>query len=68
MTIDVTHKRVCRLSVEEHLWFYSRLKGMDNESIKREMPGMIQDIGLPHKRHEMAKNLSGWLRVSSLNI
>lgn len=26
----------CRLTVEEHLWFYSRLKGMATHDIKQE--------------------------------
>lgn len=26
-----------KLSVEEHLWFYSRLKGMAEEDIRKEM-------------------------------
>lgn len=31
-----------KLSVEEHLWFYSRLKGMDEEDIRKEMDKSVQ--------------------------
>ena len=27
----------CRLTVEEHLWFYAKLKGMSSKDIKEEM-------------------------------
>lgn len=30
-----------KLSVEEHLWFYSRLKGMAEEDIRREMDKLV---------------------------
>ena len=54
--------------MEEHLWFYSRLKGMDNDSVKQAMPQMIRDVGLPHKRDELAMNLSGSLHISFSTI
>ena len=51
---------VCfRLTVDEHLWFYGQLKGMSAADIKVEMEKMIIDVGLPHKRQELSKNLSG---------
>lgn len=31
-----------KLSVEEHLWFYSRLKGMAEEDIRKEMDKSVQ--------------------------
>ena len=48
-----------RLSVEEHLWFYSRLKGMDPTSVKEQIDKMLVDIGLPEKRTEQSNKLSG---------
>lgn len=45
--------------MEEHLWFYARLKGMKSEDVKGEMTQMIEDVGLPNKRTELSKSLSG---------
>ncbi|XP_076463176.1 phospholipid-transporting ATPase ABCA1-like isoform X2 [Babylonia areolata] len=50
------------LTVEEHIWFYARLKGMPEADVKREMTQMIKDVGLPHKRREMSRNLSGGMK------
>ncbi|XP_013414368.2 LOW QUALITY PROTEIN: ATP-binding cassette sub-family A member 1-like [Lingula anatina] len=50
------------LTVEEHMWFYARLKGMSEAEVKQEMEGMIKDVGLPHKRDELSKNLSGGMK------
>ncbi|EMP24164.1 ATP-binding cassette sub-family A member 7 [Chelonia mydas] len=47
------------LTVEEHIWFYGRLKGLSGEQVKEEVKQIIQDVGLPHKRREQTKNLSG---------
>ena len=47
------------LTVEEHIYFYARLKGCSSEEVKQEIDQMIKDVGLPHKRKELAKNLSG---------
>ena len=49
----------CRLTVEEHIWFYARLKGMSSDDVKMEMNQIIKDVGLPHKRREQARTLSG---------
>lgn len=48
-----------RLTVEEHIYFYGRLKGRSSEEVKQEIDQMIKDVGLPHKRKDLAKNLSG---------
>lgn len=48
-----------RLTVEEHIYFYARLKGLSSKEVKIEMDQMIEDVGLPHKRKDLAKNLSG---------
>ncbi|XP_069042006.1 phospholipid-transporting ATPase ABCA1 isoform X2 [Lepisosteus oculatus] len=50
------------LTVEEHVWFYGRLKGMSEEEVRAEMERMLQDVGLPHKRKEQTKNLSGGMQ------
>nr|XP_019951231.1 PREDICTED: ATP-binding cassette sub-family A member 1-like isoform X2 [Paralichthys olivaceus] len=50
------------LTVEEHIYFYARLKGHSRDEVKIEMDQMIKDVGLPHKRKELAKNLSGGMQ------
>ncbi|XP_052776388.1 phospholipid-transporting ATPase ABCA1-like isoform X2 [Mya arenaria] len=50
------------LTVEEHLWFYARLKGAASSEVKGEMEQMIKDVGLPHKRNEFSSNLSGGMK------
>lgn len=47
------------LSVEEHLWFYARLKGKADSVVKEEIEQMITDIGLQKKRRELTQHLSG---------
>ncbi|AWP06485.1 putative ATP-binding cassette sub-family A member 2 [Scophthalmus maximus] len=51
-----------KLSVEEHLWFYSRLKGMAEEDIRKEMEKMIVDLELSNKRHSLVQTLSGGMK------
>uniref|UniRef100_A0A8C7YRG7 ATP-binding cassette, sub-family A (ABC1), member 2 n=1 Tax=Oryzias sinensis TaxID=183150 RepID=A0A8C7YRG7_9TELE len=51
-----------KLSVEEHLWFYSRLKGMAEEDIRKEMDKMIADLELSNKRHSLVQTLSGGMK------
>lgn len=52
----------------EHLWFYSQLKGQGRggkegeEELEEESSKMITDLGIPHKRDEMSKNLSGGMQ------
>jgi ABC-type multidrug transport system ATPase subunit len=48
-----------RLTVEEHLWFFARLKGLCNAEAKAEVERMIKDVGLPHKRNARSVHLSG---------
>ncbi|KAM9425735.1 phospholipid-transporting ATPase ABCA1 [Pholidichthys leucotaenia] len=50
------------LTVEEHIYFYARLKGCSRKEVKSEMDQMIKDVGLPHKRKELTKNLSGGMQ------
>uniref|UniRef100_A0A3B5LNX3 ABC transporter domain-containing protein n=1 Tax=Xiphophorus couchianus TaxID=32473 RepID=A0A3B5LNX3_9TELE len=51
-----------KLSVEEHLWFYSRLKGMAEDDICKEMDKMIVDLELSNKRHSLVQTLSGGMK------
>ncbi|XP_075415885.1 ATP-binding cassette sub-family A member 2 isoform X1 [Tenrec ecaudatus] len=51
-----------RLTVEEHLWFYSRLKSMAQEEIRKEMDKMIQDLELSNKRCSLVQTLSGGMK------
>ena len=51
--------------MSEHLWFYSQLKGqhkMTECEMMEENEKMITDLGIPHKRHEWSKNLSGGMQ------
>lgn len=48
-----------RLTVEEHIWFYARLKGLSEEDVKAEMEQILTDTGLPHKRKSRTSQLSG---------
>ncbi|MCJ8737839.1 hypothetical protein PDJAM_G00028690 [Pangasius djambal] len=50
------------LTVEEHVWFYGRLKGMSSAEVKEEMASLLEDVGLLHKRHEQTRNLSGGMQ------
>ncbi|RXN25823.1 retinal-specific ATP-binding cassette transporter [Labeo rohita] len=50
------------LTVEEHILFYSLLKGRDRKEAEREVENMLMDLGLPHKRDEEAQNLSGGMQ------
>uniref|UniRef100_A0A3B3HZK7 ABC transporter domain-containing protein n=1 Tax=Oryzias latipes TaxID=8090 RepID=A0A3B3HZK7_ORYLA len=50
------------LTVEEHILFYSLLKGRTEEEAKLEVEDMLVDLGLPNKRDEEAQNLSGGMQ------
>ncbi|XP_057190130.1 LOW QUALITY PROTEIN: retinal-specific phospholipid-transporting ATPase ABCA4 [Triplophysa rosa] len=50
------------LTVEEHILFYSMLKGRSRREAEREVEDMLVDLGLPHKRDEEAQNLSGGMQ------
>lgn len=50
-----------RLTVEEHVWFYGRLKGMSSCEVKEETASLLEDVGLLYKQHEQTRNLSGAL-------
>ncbi|XP_043833752.1 phospholipid-transporting ATPase ABCA7 isoform X4 [Dromiciops gliroides] len=50
------------LTVEEHIWFYGRLKGLSQAAVGQELPRLLQDVGLPHKRQEQTRHLSGGMQ------
>ncbi|XP_061694281.1 retinal-specific phospholipid-transporting ATPase ABCA4 [Syngnathoides biaculeatus] len=50
------------LTVEEHILFYSLLKGRTPAEARMEVEDMLQDLGLPHKRDDEAQNLSGGMQ------
>ena len=51
-----------KLTVEEHLWLYARLKGMSTADIRLEMERMIGDLGLQKKRQNNIDCLSGGMK------
>lgn len=51
-----------KLTVEEHLWFYAKLKHMNESSIKELIDNMLQDIGLSKKRNNLVNQLSGGMQ------
>lgn len=48
--------------MEEHIWFYARLKGLSEEKVKGEIEQILQDTGLPHKRTSKTSTLSGGMQ------
>uniref|UniRef100_A0A672QSV6 P-type phospholipid transporter n=1 Tax=Sinocyclocheilus grahami TaxID=75366 RepID=A0A672QSV6_SINGR len=50
------------LTVEEHIWFYARLKGLSEEDVKAETEQILTDTGLQHKRKSRASQLSGGMQ------
>nr|CAD7439812.1 unnamed protein product [Timema bartmani] len=50
------------LTVEEHLWFYARLKDRPVVNIEMEINIMIEDLGLPDKRQTLSRHLSGGMQ------
>ncbi|NXK66814.1 ABCA1 protein, partial [Sylvietta virens] len=50
------------LTVEEHIWFYGRLKGLSEQRVQEETEQLLRDTGLPHKRREQTRNLSGGMQ------
>jgi ABC-type lipopolysaccharide export system ATPase subunit len=51
-----------KLTVEEHLWFYAKLKCMGDVSIGQLIEHMLEDTGLTKKRHNMVNQLSGGMQ------
>ena len=55
----------CRLTVGEHLWFYSQLKGGGEGEEERD--AMLEDLGIPEKRDQESQVLSGGMQVGTAN-
>lgn len=51
-----------KLTVEEHLWFYAKLKQMNDGSIGELIETMLRDTGLKKKRNNMVSSLSGGMQ------
>uniref|UniRef100_W5N0J6 P-type phospholipid transporter n=1 Tax=Lepisosteus oculatus TaxID=7918 RepID=W5N0J6_LEPOC len=51
-----------QLTVEEHIWFYARLKGLSEKEVKAEMEQIVGDVGLPQKRKAKTSQLSGGMQ------
>ncbi|XP_041120241.1 phospholipid-transporting ATPase ABCA1-like [Polyodon spathula] len=51
-----------QLTVEEHVWFYARLKGLSESEVKAEMEQIVVDVGLPNKRKAKTSQLSGGMQ------
>lgn len=50
------------LTVEEHIWFYARLKGSSEKQVKGEMNQMLIDVDLEDKRKAKTNQLSGGMQ------
>ena len=51
------------LTVEEHLWFFAKLKGITSKNqIEEEVNRLISSVGLDDKRDVQTKNLSGGMK------
>ncbi|XP_061580685.1 phospholipid-transporting ATPase ABCA1-like [Cololabis saira] len=50
------------LTVEEHIWFYGRLKGLSESQVQAEIRVILRDTGLPHKRGCRTSFLSGGMQ------
>ncbi|CAG0891749.1 unnamed protein product [Cyprideis torosa] len=51
-----------QLTVGEHLYFYSRLKGLGNEEIEQDTLSLLDSAGLEEKRDAMPSSLSGGMK------
>lgn len=50
------------LTVREHIVFYSRLKGLDNEAVEREVNKYVKLIDLEPKMNALSSTLSGGMK------
>ncbi len=51
-----------KLTVEEHLWFYAKLKEVKDNIIKKLIDNMLVDTGLKNKRYNLVHTLSGGMQ------
>ncbi|EPY89532.1 ATP-binding cassette, sub-family A (ABC1), member 7 [Camelus ferus] len=59
MVATLSSARGLRLTVDEHVWFYGRLKGLSAAAVGPEQDRLLQDVGLVPKRHTQTRHLSG---------
>ncbi|XP_062038302.1 phospholipid-transporting ATPase ABCA7, partial [Lepus europaeus] len=50
------------LTVDEHMWFYGRLKGLSAAAVGPEQDRLLQDVGLVPKRGAQTRHLSGGMQ------
>ena len=50
------------LTVEEHLWFFAKLKNCPSHRVRQEVNRMIECIGLADKRYTQTRALSGGMK------
>ncbi|XP_013001127.2 phospholipid-transporting ATPase ABCA7 isoform X2 [Cavia porcellus] len=50
------------LTVEEHVWFYGRLKGLSAAAVGPEQDRLLRDVGLLSKRCAQTRHLSGGMQ------
>ncbi|XP_057694706.1 phospholipid-transporting ATPase ABCA1-like isoform X3 [Corythoichthys intestinalis] len=50
------------MTVQEHVWFYARLRGISEKKVKAGINSWLKSVGLLHKRHEWTKFLSGGMK------
>ena len=51
------------MTVKEHLWFFTTLKGVqDSKLINKEVDEMIKSLALEDKRDTQSRNLSGGMK------
>ncbi|XP_060037438.1 phospholipid-transporting ATPase ABCA7 isoform X2 [Erinaceus europaeus] len=50
------------MTVDEHIWFYGRLKGLSSAAVCPEQEQLVQDVGLEAKRGAQARHLSGGMQ------
>ncbi len=50
------------LTVSEHLWFYCKLKQIDDKQIQFEIDQIIKQLDLEPKRNQQAYTLSGGMK------
>ncbi|ESO83918.1 hypothetical protein LOTGIDRAFT_229502 [Lottia gigantea] len=50
------------LTVEEHMVFFAKLKGVDSVNVKQEVDDMLKSVGLEPKRKSLSGELSGGMK------
>ena len=50
------------LTVEEHLWFFARLKGCESDAVQREIDDMVRTLQIEDRRRFQTRMLSGGMK------